>query len=90
MSSAVLPSEYLQNATLRPEAAECRKKVYLVTLPHPRICGQGGLRKPATYDRQQMVTIMRHIFANPVYDSLLNHNGHAAGDILERMCVFQE
>ena len=46
-----LSAEYLEAAGLRAKEKAGRKKVYLVTLPHPRVLGQGGLQAPVVYDR---------------------------------------
>ena len=92
MRGAVLSPEYLQAADLRQEEATGRKKVYLVTLPHPRVSQQSGLQAPGHYDRQQIVHAMRHVFASPVYDisDVANQNRSTNGVALERVCVFQE
>ena len=92
MSAAVLGPQYLAAAGLRAEEAKARKKVYLVTLPHPRVSGQSGLQAPGKCTRQQIIRMMQSVFACPTYGAsdLANKSRSPAGVVLERMCVFQE
>ena len=43
MGAPALPNEYLEGAGPSEEDTTGRRRVYLVTLPHPRVSGHGGL-----------------------------------------------
>ena len=93
MRGLVLGPEHVAAAGLSVEEPKTsRKKVYLVTLPHPKVSALTGLEEPGKYDRAQIITLMLQAFANPIYGAsdIANQSRASGGVLIDRLCVFQE
>ena len=84
--------EFLEEEDLSGETANLKKKVFLLTLPHPRraLPGQPDLRHPGTMTHEQVVQAVLDAFARPEYIDAGARARAGPAVKVDRMVVFQD
>ena len=77
---------------LSPEEMQSKRRVYLVTLPHPKHCGGDAknLKAPGNLTRQDVISMFLDCFRWPAYVDAGAAARGAPTLLLEKMVVFQE
>ena len=83
---------FLEQEDLTQEEKSKRKKVYLVTLPHPRngLSNSHGLACPGEFDRKAIVQLFLDVFANPLHIDAASSSRQGTKLTLEKLVVFRE